>query len=309
MIANLNTLPEISIVLATYNGEKYIHEQLNSILNSNEFSKLVKEIVITDDGSTDNTQKILDKYIVDFNRIRCVKNSKEHKGVIGNFLNGINNCSGKYIMLSDQDDVWLPNKIKESYECIINVETDKRVPTIVFSDLKIVDSSLNIKAESFFSFFKVNPDESINIRKLVLNNIAPGCTCIFNRELLKYSVPFPNNIIMHDWWLLLVASVVGRVSIIKKPLILYRQHESNVIGAKSEKFKDKIINIISIARTYKIQKERKKLQAENLLQLKIFFKNKDTENIIHSFSNNVFFPTMWENSFFRRLLSIFSLIF
>ncbi|CPR13637.1 glycosyltransferase family 2 protein [Brenneria goodwinii] len=305
--------PEISIIIATFNGEKFVSEQIESIVKNDNFSELVKEIIISDDGSTDSTIDIIKKYQRIYNIISFIENSSGEHGVVNNFSRGITVSSGNYIMLCDQDDVWLSSKIKISYRKIKELESQNgNKPTIVFSDLIIVDEKLNVKYKSFFDFNKISINESTKLNSLLLNNVAPGCTCILNKSLIKASFPIPNNVIMHDWWFMLVAASIGEVFAIKEPLILYRQHESNVIGAKKINIFNKILNIKENSKYYSFIKKQKIEQAKNIISYNFgreYKINIEIRELIYSFEKNIFYPVSRERTLSRKILSILAVFF
>lgn len=230
--------PKISVAIATYNGEKYIKQQLESI-----FENLTNddEIIISDDGSTDNTLKIIESF--KDKRIKLVNGPKE--GVIKNFENAISFCTGDYIFLSDQDDVWKKNKVdtvlnefKNDYICVVH-------------DAKIVDGTLeNTLYDSYFKHRKTKPGKINNI-------IKPsylGCCMAFSKKIVKYLLPFPKCIEMHDRWIGSVCDTYGKVFFLDEQLILYRRHESNVSRMK----RNSILTIVK--NRVKLINELKKLK-------------------------------------------------
>jgi hypothetical protein len=140
---------------------------------------------------------------------------------------------GDYVMFSDADDVWLPHKIAATYAEMRRLETQwgKETPLLVHSDLSVVDSHLNLIHASFWSYSKRSPDSVKYLNRLVLQNSVTGCAVMVNRSLLGKALQMPPEAIMHDWWLALVAAALGHIGVIDEPLLLYRQHGSNVLGA------------------------------------------------------------------------------
>ncbi|MHA7847604.1 glycosyltransferase family 2 protein [Serratia sp. D1N4] len=303
-------LPKISIILATYNGGKFIGEQIESILDNLYFDKLVKEIIITDDGSSDDTVSILRQYQCSNEKIKILENNTNVHGVVANFSRGIIASDSEYIMLSDQDDVWLKNKISLSYDRIKRLESESEsdVPILVFTDLMVVDENLALLSDSFFKHHKVEIKNFINFNSLILNNIAPGCTCIINRKLIDIALPIPKEALMHDWWFVLIAKSLGVLDVIPDATILYRQHSNNVIGAKKVKLVSKLLNIRNVVNNYGKTLESKKKQAVKLLTLKDQCDLK-VVNSINYFKSSVFFPVIWERSFSRKILALISLLF
>lgn len=217
---NLNQKPKISVCLATYNGEKYIKEQLNSILSQ---LKENDEIIISDDHSTDQTINILKSY--NDSRIKIYDNDLG-KGYSKNFENAINKSSGEIIFLSDQDDVWFSDKVDVMVEKLNSFD-------LVISDALITDRDLN---PTLGSHFKVH-----NTKKGFLNNWLKtryiGACMAFKRNILKKLLPFPSNqkLCAHDYWIAITGEFYYKVGIINQPLIKYRRHGENASngGVKS----------------------------------------------------------------------------
>lgn len=227
-------MPEIDIVLATFNGERYLKEQINSIQKNGGYKELVARFIIVDDGSTDKTVAIIKSFQSDDLKIELHCNKSEKSGPMQNFEFGINLTSAEYIMLSDQDDVWLSNKIQCTFdEANQQSEEAKSAPFVIFSDLKIVDEHLLEISHSYFSHKKMPKTWHENFDNLLQQNAISGCTMLFNRKLINIALPMPEKAYMHDWWLSLVAKKFGRVVFIDVPLLLYRQHAFNSIGAKT----------------------------------------------------------------------------
>lgn len=208
----------ISVCIATYNGEKYIKEQLDSILTQLDKSD---EIIISDDSSTDRTIEIIQSY--SDKRIKLYEN-KKFKSPIFNFENSLTYATGDYIFLSDQDDIWMSNKVETIKEFLVNFD-------LVLSDANIIDSKGNAMDESFY---KINGSKKGLVKNIIKNSYL-GCTMAFNRKILEKSLPFPKAIPMHDWWIGLVAEVYGKTCFIDEKLINYRRHGSNAspTGEKS----------------------------------------------------------------------------
>jgi len=212
---------KVDILMATYNGEKYIKQQLDSLMNQT-FTDF--NIIIADDKSTDTTLDIMLDYQKKDPRISIVQN-EENIGVIKNFEKLITLSSADYFMLCDQDDVWLEDKVAKSVNAIIETNA-----MLAFTDLQLVDQNLNVINKSFLNYQGIKEIKNINWKTLLVQNIVTGCTIIADKDIKRCSLPFPSNIPMHDAWLALVAAVYGEVHYINEALILYRQHDSNVIG-------------------------------------------------------------------------------
>lgn len=207
--------------MASYNGEKYIREQLNSILNQ---LGPEDEVIVSDDGSQDNTCEEI-KAIYD-KRVHLIYNNNNH-GFTQNFENALNNASGDIVFLSDQDDIWASNKVKkvveglERYDCVI-------------SDCITVDNDLKTIQESRFDAFKIHRPSAI---QHIIKSRYLGCCMAFKRNVIERALPFPDrkDLVEHDIWLASVALVYYKTCLIKEPLVYYRRHGENASDGGFEK--------------------------------------------------------------------------
>lgn len=215
----------IDVCLTTYNGEKYVKEQIESIL-----SQLPENanLLVSDDCSTDGTLNLLKEY-----PIKILKNVV-NRGILGNFSSVLEAATGDYIFLSDMDDVWLPGKIEKSLQTMYELEKrhGKDHPILVHTDLHVVDAQLQSIHPSYWKFSKIHPAKGQTFPRLLAQNCVTGCTMLVNRALLNKALPVPQEAVMHDWWLALVAVAFGTIEAIPEATILYRQHQSNDTGAK-----------------------------------------------------------------------------
>lgn len=216
----------VSIVLASYNGAKYLPLQLDSIQNQT-YENF--ELIVVDDSSSDETLSILEQYAAKDDRIHIYR-AEKNLGLIANFERGLKLACGEFIALADQDDIFLPEKL----ELLVNKLEEFPHRDLVVSDLSLIDSVGNEIAGSMWSHQRLNPSEGKPFRRLLYSNFATGCAMMFRRRLLKMALPFPEDVLVHDWWLALVAASknAGGICLIHKPLIAYRQHEDNLIGIK-----------------------------------------------------------------------------
>ena len=222
----------IDIVLATYNGEQYLAEQIRSIQNNIGYDKWISRLLVIDDGSTDATFSVVKQLSLDDGKIIWLTNTSNRHGACNNFAFGLAQTLSPYIMLSDQDDVWLPDKIQLSIDRIKQLEKEhESVPLLVFTDKKIVDEKLNLICPSYFKLKNIPKNWHLSFEQLCQQNVISGCTMLFNRALLNKAMPIPEQAYMHDWWLALIASKCGQIAFIDKSLIKYRQHNNNAIGA------------------------------------------------------------------------------
>lgn len=224
-------LPKVSIALATYNGSKYLREQLDSIYNQT-YTNI--EVIVIDDCSNDNTIEILDFYKIKYNLKYFINSYK--LGVIDNFFKAITLCDGDLIALADQDDFWLQKKIENAVN-IINQE-DLEIPLVYASRLEFVDENL------FHLGYSYMPD-SLSFDKALVQNYLTGCTMVFNKKAKDIIISYlPKKTLMHDWWIYIVISAFGKILIDKTITIKYRQHSNNITGGSSnflEKMKRKIV--------------------------------------------------------------------
>lgn len=229
-------MKKVQILLSTYNGEKYLEEQLDSIINQ-EYMNL--SILIRDDGSTDRTLSILKKYDLKYNNITYYQG--DNLGVIGSFFDLVMNAdiTADYYGFSDQDDVWNKEKIKKAIEVLDTM--DREQPLLYCGKTTLVDSKLN-PIRSSIRTHNITPD----FGNALVENISIGCTSVVNRNLLLLvKEHIPNFTVMHDWWFYLTASCFGQVYYDKRAYILYRQHGDNVIGMKNSylsEFKNRVKN-------------------------------------------------------------------
>lgn len=218
--------------MATYNGEKYISEQIESLL-----SQTVQDFVIyiNDDCSTDNTYEIVCEYAKKYpNKINVSKSITNSGNAKYNFIHLMIRHKQEYIMLCDQDDVWKPNKIELTL-CKMHqmeVQYGSGVPLLVHTDLEVVNEYLDAISPSFMKAMNANYSHT-SLNKIVIQNTLTGCTAMYNGALANLIREEPKYMVMHDWWLILIASAFGKIGHITNTTILYRQHGNNSIGAKN----------------------------------------------------------------------------
>lgn len=289
-------MDNVSIVMTTYNGEKYLEEQINSILSSTykDF-----ELYIVDDGSQDNTMEILNRYKDKYPDKLHISRNETNLGVTLNFLNAISKTTSEYIMLCDQDDVWRPDKIARTLRRVkqMEVQFEKELPIAVFTDAYVVDEDLNIVHESFFRSGRLNP-RLIDLPHMLMENKLIGCTVMINqgvRRILQSS-SLPKRARFHDGWLGLIAASTGKIGFIKEPTMLYRQHGTNVVGNRS--FISYILNRISNVRKQKRALSELYIQAEEFALLYHNFIDNRRLEIINRFSR------LSKQNFIRRRITL-----
>jgi rhamnosyltransferase len=215
-------IQEYEVILCSYNGAEYIAEQLHSILNQ---QPAPSRILISDDGSTDDTIDIVRK-IAATTTIPLELIQGPGRGVVENVFSALPRTRAPYVFLADQDDVWLENKAA----LFTQKMTFSPEPHLIFSDAWVWQE--NDERCSFWQLDQLNPDNASYPSLLAFHNCVQGASTCVNQALIQAIRPHP-DIAMHDWWLGLVAAGVGRVSIIPEPTLLYRQHRGNQIGSQS----------------------------------------------------------------------------
>lgn len=223
----------ISVAMATYNGEKYIKEQLDSILH-----QLGKndELVISDDGSTDGTLSILASY--SDSRIKIFKGPG--LGVKQNFANAIEKCNGRYIFLADQDDIWIDDKVNK----ILRVFEKEKCSCVIHDAIVFNSNNGEIITDSFYKLRKSKNGVIKNIWK----NSYIGCCMAFDSKMKNKILPIPNDIEMHDQWIGLLNDKYGKNIFIDDKLLKYRRHNDNVSSLSHHKLSKMIRNRITITK-------------------------------------------------------------
>ncbi len=223
---------EVTVLLATYNGARFISEQLESIAaQSHENWRLV----VSDDGSADETLDIVRSFARRHSSRVTLLEPAVSRSAKSNFLRLLaQEAPSPYFALCDQDDVWHPAKLAQMLAACQAAEAESpRQPVLTYSDLRVVADDRTTIDDSFLRRMRVDPHQRMFPGLLVENSI-PGCAMLFNAALARLhreSLPRPENVIMHDWWLALLASATGAIRFVPDPLIEYRQHETNTLGA------------------------------------------------------------------------------
>ncbi len=219
----------LAILLATYNGEKFLQEQLDSLYAQTDLDWV---LYVHDDGSTDNTPNIISNYALRHDNI-VVMEYNSSGGAMKNFLGMLQRIDADYYMFTDQDDVWHKDKVKVSMERIHECEKiNFNTPIIVHSDLRVVDSNLKLISDSYWRYSGVKLGFITTFERLAVGNFVTGCTMLFNSKAKEVMVKPTPEAYMHDAWL--TACVIKKGGIVERintPLIDYRQHDSNSIGA------------------------------------------------------------------------------
>ncbi len=275
----------VNIIMATYNGEKYIREQIESILKGN--YKCWK-LWIFDDGSTDDTNCIIKEYICRYQDKIMYQKNTENKGVTLNFLQGVQYAAEynkrlleeeeeqaedddddsepimDYYMFCDQDDVWMTDKIDKTMLQMKKTEKKygKNCPVAVFTDALVVDNNLNILSRSFHKSSRLDT-RKVDLPHIMMENKLIGCTVMFNEPLQKLMYMQPVNARYHDWWVALIAAAFGYICYLPNVTIFYRQHGSNMVGNQNflSYMKERISSL----------QEQKEVIYKNTLQAEEFY--------------------------------------
>ncbi len=217
----------IIVVLSVYNGNKYLQKQIDSFSSQSHTSFY---LIARDDGSSDKSKEILVSNGID------LLSSDRNVGVKKSFSflleHALKKTNSEYFMFSDQDDIWDDKKIEKTFNKMKEMESKyPNMPLLVHTDLEVVDENLKTIANSFWHFENIDPSYNA-FNRLLMQNTITGCTVMINRKLAELALPIPDEAIMHDWWIGLVASMFGKIAYVNEPLIKYRQHGGNSIGAK-----------------------------------------------------------------------------
>lgn len=222
----------VAIVLATFNGARFLPDFLASLSQQ---SHTDWQLLVRDDGSTDATVALLQAFQAQQQQpVRLIADDLGRLGASGNFAQLLSQVDADYILLADQDDIWLPHKIASMLAAASHSEADARTtPRLWHGDMQLIDADNRLLAASFWRYQGIDAQAGQRFKRLLVENSVTGCATMINRALLQSALPIPPNAIMHDWWLALVASALGQIDIIEQATVQYRQHADNAVGAKA----------------------------------------------------------------------------
>jgi len=223
--------PTINILLATYNGERYLPELLDS-LRAQTFADW--EVLASDDDSSDGTVDVLRSYAQRDPRIKVASTGVAHGSACANFLSLIPRATAPYVAFCDQDDVWKPRKLEVTLARMREVEARHAdaVPVAVYTDLEVVDERLEQISPSFMTLSHMDPYR-LSLANVLVENKAAGCTMLVNRALYHDDFRLPERVEdvgMHDWWCVLIAAALGELAYLDEATIHYRQTGDNNVG-------------------------------------------------------------------------------
>lgn len=222
--------PVIEVLLATWNGERFLRQQIESIMGQT-YPEV--RVLARDDGSSDGTVAILEEYARRFpERFRILPFDGATGSPKWNFMRLMQASSAPYVAFADQDDVWLAEKLQHEMAVMRGAEAalPQKTPVLVYTDLELIDVEGVRTSESFWRAQGI-PGGERRFARLLAQNVFTGCTGLLNQALVKKSLPIPEKANMHDWWVMLVAAAFGRLVALPEATVQYRQHATNAVGA------------------------------------------------------------------------------
>ncbi len=231
--------PALAILLSTYNGERFLGEQLDSLLGQTRRDFI---IVARDDGSSDGSRQVLEQYAARHPRhFHLLASDSINRGACASFAllmqsaldqAGALGLQSAYLMFCDQDDIWQAGKIERQMAAMRAAEADDpSLPVLVHGDLEVISADKLSIAPSFAAYQGLEPRRN-GLTGMTISNLVTGCTALVNEALARRALPIAADAIMHDWWLALTASAFGKVVYLEQALVQYRQHGANTIGAR-----------------------------------------------------------------------------
>lgn len=253
----------IDILLATYNGERFLAEQLDSIAAQTHTNW---QLIVRDDGSSDGTPALIEAFRARHpDKVTVLADADGNLGLVQNFSRLMQHSDAPYAAFCDQDDVWMAEKLELSLAKMQQMEREQGAdgPLLVFNDLMVVDDTLQPIHRSFWRYQRVQPGWCNHLSRLLTQNMVTGCTMLMNRSLVALASPIPPALAYHDWWTALVSAAFGTSGYCAEPTVRYRQHMQNVVGARADR--SALWRTVSLLRTwtpYKATARRRFVQAE-----------------------------------------------
>ena len=287
-------MQNVDILLATYNGERYIDDMLKSIADQ---SYTNWRLIVRDDGSVDNTIDKLQEFANrHFGKVWIISDG-QNIGVVRNFATLMSLATSEYIFFADQDDVWHPDKLVSMISIANGSGFFNDEPVLIHTDLTVVDSDLKVIASSFFQYQGLNPARGLLPKDLMIQNCVTGCAMMINKKLRDLSLPIPEGACMHDWWIAMVASTFGTIKLMNKPTLFYRQHGKNDTGAKRYSIVTSV-KLLGKYRTINASIRRTELQAQLFYQRFGSSMSREEASMM-----NIFASIRSHNFFMRRLIA------
>ncbi|WP_151829920.1 glycosyltransferase family 2 protein [Acinetobacter ursingii] len=302
-------MKQVDIAMATYNGERYIEEQIRSIQQQTYTNWI---LYISDDGSSDRTVSLIRKMMENDTRIKLI-NTNRQGGVIQNFNEALSRTTANYILLCDQDDIWPKERLAVLVLKLESIEyKDPSQAILIFTDLELIDDRGNRLENSFYESNGLSPMENMINHSLLWQSTVYGCTTIMNRNLLNISLPIPEYALMHDQWLALNAAQNDSLYYHDIKSIQYRQHSGNVVGGTNHGFLGKFHNFKKNLKSIKKSVAKSKLILKNHPNLYIDRNSLNHSSLFRSFAIREILPKIFKGSkkiqaFFVFIVVIFNL--
>ena len=228
----LDSKPEIDILLATWNGARFLEQQLDS-LSRQSFQNF--RLLVRDDASGDSTMQVLERFRASESHRVVIRRNSSRQGACRTFSLLATECDAPYFAFCDQDDIWRPDKLQVQLAEAKRIEAEhgSHTPVLIFSDMELVGADDQILTRSLWKMKHMNPHRA-TFGAMMVQNLVNGCTVLGNRSLLLQGLPIPDEAFMHDFWLGLVAAAFGVLVAIDETTVGYRQHEHNTMGAGNQ---------------------------------------------------------------------------
>lgn len=243
----------IAILMATYNGERFLRQQIDSILQQ---TLQDWHLYVHDDGSKDATPRILREYAANHPDRITILDYPSQGGACRNFMSMVYKVDAPYYMFADQDDVWLEHKVERTFREMKALETPD-APLVISTDLRVVDESLNVLAPTLWAIAGIYPERIRTFEDLAANTLMTGCTMLFNSAARRCIRPLTSHTTMHDAWIACcVKRNGGTLRCIPEQTILYRQHGGNTLGAQDVVHRGIMQRLRTISTSWRINKEQ-----------------------------------------------------